>query len=244
MADQLPAKTQGAEMPISTAPMTNTSVASLREKSTPDLIQAIRSPGDDAYILKRLRACLSAFYEPEMDPKTRAAMMDEYPRALGDLPRWAVSTAFDAWMRQHNRRPSPAEIRILAENSIKNITGELARRGLRPDGSAPKTEGNSLSDLTPEQMAARRAQADAILAECNFGPERRKRIARHRTASSDAEMDEIEARRETLNSNPTRPAEGDPALDALRRANPAIRATIDKITLGEAQQRIAAEAAR
>ena len=98
------------------------------------------------------------------------------------------------------------------------------------------------NDLTPEQMAARRAQADAILAECNFGTERRKRIARYRKASSDAEMDEIEARRETLNSNPTRPAEGDPALDVVRPANPAMRATIDKITLEEARQRIAAEA--
>ncbi|ULB09141.1 hypothetical protein ORIO_04260 [Cereibacter azotoformans] len=106
----------------------NSPAASLRERSSEDLIQAIHSPGDDAYTITRARTCLRLYFEADMLPEERAAMLDEFARALADLPRWTVARAFDAWVKTGTRRPTPAEIRRLALSEVDGIKAELDRR--------------------------------------------------------------------------------------------------------------------
>ena len=141
----------------------NTPAASLRARSTEALTQAIHSAGDEAYVLERTRVCLSCFYEPDMLPEDRAAMMDEFGRALRAFPRWAVSKAYDAWMRTAHRRPSPGEIAILAGRELKTVTDEIAlRRKFEVAPEAPRSKPDpaaaaeilSRAGWTPSRMAA------------------------------------------------------------------------------------------
>ena len=146
-----------------TAPTANTPVASLRARSTEALTQAIHLAGDEAYVLERTRICLSCFYEPDMAPEDRAAMMDEFGRALRAFPRWAVSKAYDAWMRTAHRRPSPGEIAILAGRELKAVTDEIALRkklAVAPDPIREKPDANAAAEIlaragwTPQRMDA------------------------------------------------------------------------------------------
>ena len=141
----------------------NTPAVSLRERSTEALTQATRLPGDEAYVLERTRVCLSCFYEPDMLPEDRAAMMDEFGRALRTFPRWSVSKAFDAWMRTAQRRPSPGEIAILAGRELKAVTDEIALRRkleVKPEPPRAKPDAAAAAEIlnragwTPNRMAA------------------------------------------------------------------------------------------
>lgn len=203
---------------VSTPPTVSTPAVSLRERSTVDLTRAIRLPADEEYVLNRTRATLKLFYDPGMDNVDRAAMLDEFRRALASFPRWAVAKGFDEWARTMSRRPSPAEIAILASRAIKNITDELTHRA---KSTAPPPPPEPEPDRKPA-TADRTAQ---ILAEAGFTPRRFEQTRFHRMAGSQAELDrDLTA--------PPRPhwTEGrtpdDPEMIALRAArdsNPLIR---------------------
>lgn len=46
-------------------------------------------------------------------------MRQSFLTALEPFPLWAILRAFDAWERQHRRRPSPAEIVALAKGEVE-----------------------------------------------------------------------------------------------------------------------------
>lgn len=113
--------------------------------------------------MERTRVCLSCFFEPNMAAEDRAAMMDEFGRALRDFPRWAVSKAFDVWMRTSQRRPSPGEIAILAGRELKTVTDEIALRRkleVQPEPPRSKPDPAAAAEIlnragwTPNRMAA------------------------------------------------------------------------------------------
>jgi len=114
--------------PFLVQPTANTRAVSLRERSTEDLTQAIRSPGDEAYCLDRARAVLRLFYDPDMGELDRAEMLDEFGRALRDFPRWAVAQGFDRWVKEQRRRPAPGEIVDLAKQAMRRVSDEVAQR--------------------------------------------------------------------------------------------------------------------
>lgn len=157
----------------------NTSVSSVREKSSQALTSAIHSPSDRAETLERARRVLSLFYEPDLSPHDRAAMLEEFADALAAYPEWAMHRAFDAWVKQHKRRPSPGEIVILAQAEIRPLTDELKQR-------EPREPRLGLDDqrVTPEAAAE-------ILAKAGFTPRRMHQVrAAPRTCAS---LDEAEA---------------------------------------------------
>lgn len=137
----------------------NMPAASVRARSTSDLIAAIRFPGDDQYILDRTRAVLKLYYEPESSPVERMAVIEEFRRALTGYPRWAVVGAYDGWVAQHSRRPSPSEIVILAQRRVQPLTDEIAARR---KAATPADEDRS-ERITPER-------AVEIMREMGFGP--------------------------------------------------------------------------
>lgn len=166
---------QGNQGPISTARTANTHVASLRERSSADLIQAIRSPGDDGYTVNRARICLRHYYDPDMDAHDRAEMLDSYAKALRAYPKWAVAQAFDAWERTGTRRPSPGEIAILADRAVKEITDELTRR------SPP------VAQLEPPRPIPSKEAAAEIMARAGFTPAKIEAVRKSPMASSIAQ---------------------------------------------------------
>lgn len=149
-----------------TSPTANTHVVSLQARSTPDLTQAIHLPGDDGFTVERARLCLSLYYEKDMMPQDRADMLDLFSKALHHLPKWAVAKGFDTWERSGIRRPSPGEIVLFAQNAIKEITDELARRRrLDQERAVADDATREASRVTPEARAR-------IMAEVGMTPVR------------------------------------------------------------------------
>jgi hypothetical protein len=108
---------------------------------------------------------LANFYDPDLDPETKAGVRESFVRALFPFPLWAVLRAFDAWERQHKRRPSPAEIVTLAEREIEPLTKELKRReGIEREQAEARMER--------ERSRPTKEAAQEILARAGFTPQR------------------------------------------------------------------------
>jgi len=162
-----------------TRPTGNTPAVSLRDRSNADLTQAIRSPGDEAYVLDRARVVLKLYYDPAMDDLDRADMLDEFRKALSHMPKWAVAKGFDEWARTMSRRPSPAEIAILAQRAIRSIADELADR----------VKMNAPASLPPEPRSDdEKARASRIMEMAGFTPKRIDAVRSRPMARSDAEL--------------------------------------------------------
>lgn len=156
----------------------------MREQSSSTLQAAIRSQGEaDGEILTRANVCLASFYDPDLDPATKAGVREGFVRALRDLPTWAVMRGFDNWEWSSTRRPSPAEIRMLAEAELRPITDELARRRRIHDEAEAGCQKREAERVDP-------ATAARILAEAGFTPKRMEAVRRAPMAGS---MDQAEA---------------------------------------------------
>lgn len=117
----------------------------------------------------RVNAVLGLYFDPDNDLATKAAMREEYVRALATYPDWAVHQAFDAWVKTGQRRPSPGEIVILAERALKPITDELRRR------DAAKREEEEWKREEQRRIPTRE-EASAIMADAGFTPARMQAI--------------------------------------------------------------------
>jgi hypothetical protein len=132
-------------------PFTVSPLAFPREQSDSALMTATRSPNDPGKTLERTTAVLALYFDPEHDPKIKAAQREEFVRALSYYPDWAVQRAFDAWVRTGNRRPTPGDIVILAGRETKPIHDEIARRKREAEEVR-----NSRPEMTPEEKERRR----------------------------------------------------------------------------------------
>ena len=141
------------------------------------LMQAIRSPNDAGYTVDRARVCLKLYYDPDMDQSDRAAMLDRYAQALSAYPKWAVARGFDDWEKSGVRRPSPAEIGILASRAMKELTDELAKR---KSIAAP---------AAPERKPVDAAEAERIMQQAGFTVKRMDALRKSPMAVTFAEAD-------------------------------------------------------
>lgn len=142
--------------------------ASLREQSTSTIQAAIHSTKDEGAVLARTNAVLALYYDPDLEPETKAAIREEFVRALASYPIWAVHKAFDAWARSAQRRPTPGEIVILVAREMQPLTDELNRRKKE---DAEKRDHRP--DPTPEEMEHRRAYAQGVMRRYGFAKEER-----------------------------------------------------------------------
>ena len=154
-----------------TTQSTDLQTVSLRELPRSTILDAIRlrAPTDEAEILRRANVCLANYYDPDLDPETKAGVRESFVRALAAFPLWAVLRAFDTWERQHKRRPSPAEVVMLAEREIEPMTSEIKRRD---DLERQKAE------YLIEQQRARPSKeaAQEIMARAGFTPQRMQAV--------------------------------------------------------------------
>lgn len=114
-------------------------------------------------MLARTNAVLALYYDPDLEPETKAAIREEFVRALATYPIWAIHKAFDNWTRTAARRPTPGEIVILGAREMQPLTDELNRRERE---AAEKRDYRA--DITPEQMEQRRAYAKTVLRNCGY----------------------------------------------------------------------------
>lgn len=122
--------------------------------------EAIHSRGDDAEIMLRADQCLGLYFQPDEDEKAKLAVRQAFVIALESVPSWAMHKAFDEWIRTGTRRPSPAEIRILADRALEPFARELKARLAAKEPPPPL--------VSPEDMERRRAFASRVMAELGY----------------------------------------------------------------------------
>ena len=198
--------------PHSITPYKPPSVQRLRELTSSTVEAAIHSPSDAAATIRRANQCLALYFQADDDAETRLAVRQAFARALDGLPTWAMLRAFDAWEKSSTRRPSPAEIVILAQRELAPFVAEIKRRQAPPPEPARQTP-------TAEEAAR-------IMAQAGFTP---GRIAAVRSAPMATTFSEAEDRGTTDRASRHWTETADPdgaqwaALRAARANNPLMR---------------------
>lgn len=78
--------------------------------------------------MKRTMTCFNHCYDPGFSDFEKAAMFEDFVRALTGVPAWAMHRAFDEWIKTMRHRPCPADIVKLAQSYLQEIVSELADR--------------------------------------------------------------------------------------------------------------------
>lgn len=128
-------------------------------------------------LIKRVNVLLAAYWQAEETPETRAGVRALFAKALADYPAWACARALDKWASTMHRRPTPAELVILAERELQPFNAELTRRERRAKEEQEEAE-RSRRDLVTPEAAAR------ILAEFGMDDARRAAVKRFPQARS------------------------------------------------------------
>lgn len=198
-----------------TAPSQGSRMISPRAASTSTIQAAIHSLAAPGETLKRINAVLALYFEPDTDPQAKAAIREEYVRALAAFPAWAMHRACDQWVKSSVRRPSPGELAILAGKEIQPFTDELARRKALEDAEREEEERRARDRVSPEAAAR-------IMAEAGMTPDRLQMVKAFPMVGS---TEEAAAKQEELRQPGKHWTEGadpeDPrwqALQASRRA--------------------------
>ena len=146
------------------------------------LTAAVCAAHDPGETLRRVNAVLVLYFDPTLDPATRAKVREEFVRALAGFPNWAVQRAFDAWVKTAARRPSPGEIVILAQRQMDPLQDELARRRKLRDAAQADAQERARQRPSADQAAS-------LLELAGFTPKRMEAIQRYPMATSFAEAE-------------------------------------------------------
>lgn len=129
--------------------------------------------------MERANASLVLHFTPS-SKQERAIILEGFADALADLPLWAVDKAFGQWDREGDKRPAPAHIRKLAQQAIKVVTDELARREKE---QAERQEGE-----IPQRSFEQKAEAERILHSVGFNKARFDAVKARPMAGSEDEL--------------------------------------------------------
>lgn len=188
------------------------SPASLRDSLRPEHPSVV-----EQYIMGRLPALLNLGYQPEVDGSTHAALVREFIGVLQDFPVWALAEAMDRWVDQHNRRPAPAELKILANRAMQPIGDALAERQRQAALDRQEAEARTRDRASPEAAAR-------ILAENGFTAARLDRVMRGETVRAPQSIDDLDRHSGAADPNAhwsDTAGPDDPRWDDLRRAREA-----------------------
>lgn len=80
--------------------------------------------GDD--LTARVTALLLHFYVAKLSPGVHAKLVDDWVKALSDLPMWAIEEACIGWFDTDHgdRKPTPAHIRRMAKAAVADAAEE------------------------------------------------------------------------------------------------------------------------
>ena len=146
------------------------------------LSAAIATHAGRQWTIEQVDKLLPIYFAPDHAPQQHAAILEAFADVLHLQPRWAVARALADWKAQHSRRPTPAELRILAERAHAELLDEYRRRNRPapepipdPPTDAEKARVRELVEAfrrsvgepvsaKPEAVAARFRASDAELA--------------------------------------------------------------------------------
>lgn len=195
---------------LSVPQSTNSHLASVREQSTSRLQAAIHGHNDEGATLQRVNAVLGLYFDPDFDAQTKAAVREEFVRALAGKPQWAVQRAFDQWVKTGSRRPTPNEICILVDRELRPMAEELARRDAERREAEAAREAAQKARVTPEAAAR-------IMAEAGMTPDRLMAVRKFPCALGMDDAVEMDAP-QPLTDWTQGLAADDPRLMALRKS--------------------------
>jgi hypothetical protein len=148
---------------------------------------SIRSPDTneqadvDRRIIERTNAIFNIGFVQEMSAQERAQVIDEYRRALRHNRLWVIEKAFDNAAREIPRRPTHAELVIIADRVKRPIADEIARR------KRIEAENQEAASFTRRNRVSPEAAA-RIMAEYGMTAERLAAV-HMRPMSSDIDAD-------------------------------------------------------
>lgn len=95
------------------------------------------------WIGARVEVLLSHFYQPTEESHIAKGRALDWIRALGHLPQWATETACRKWLdRADGKRPTPGQIKALAEAETFSLHAAMAEARARMDRSQEKPRGD------------------------------------------------------------------------------------------------------
>lgn len=127
-------------------------------------------PADSTWMLARIAALLSPYYEKDVPQAVRRIEAEDWVAALSDFPQWAIERSVRWWKSADNpnRRKRPLEGDIAARCKAEMAPIRAAHIALaagEPVRSAPQPE-RCAERLIP--LAERRARASEIVQQAGF----------------------------------------------------------------------------
>ena len=159
------------------------------------------------WIAGRAQTLLSHYFSPDLSPEVVEAAIDDWVKALISVPRHAIETACETYLRdQPRRRPTPGDIR---QRGLAHMASTTKRQAL-PPADPPRAE--------PRVSAE---EAERICRAAGFTAQRIEILTRQPMARTLEEAVQVKEHRKPHWSETCAP--DDPRMAELRRARAANR---------------------
>lgn len=117
----------------------------INAKAIPQL-DAYLAPADGVALTARITTLLSHWYVAKLPQAAWAAIIEDWRKALADLPMWAIEEACQQWFATEERKANPAGIRRLAKEAMAEADEE--RLKLRRIVALPPPANELVAALT------------------------------------------------------------------------------------------------
>ncbi len=85
---------------------------------------AFLAPAPGVDLTARITTLLSHFFVAKMPAAAWSQMIEDWRKALSDLPMWAINGACERWLQDEERKPTPAGIRRMANDLVAEAKTE------------------------------------------------------------------------------------------------------------------------
>jgi hypothetical protein len=117
----------------------------IEAKAMPQL-DAYLAPAEGVALTSRITVLLSHFYVASMPEAAWSMLIDDWRKALADLPMWAINAGCERWFGTEERKPTPASIRRLAKEAVADADEE--RQKLRRIIALPPPANELVAAMT------------------------------------------------------------------------------------------------
>lgn len=108
-------------------------------------LDELLAPADGVELTTRITTLLAHFYVANLPAKAHAVMIEDWRKALCDLPMWAIDAGCAKWFETEERKPTPAGIRRLAKLAVAEA--EEDRQKLRKMVALPPPANDLMAAL-------------------------------------------------------------------------------------------------
>ena len=158
-------------------PLLRSPLATLNDRNhVASQIAALSAPASPVWILARVAALLSPYYEKDTPQAVREMEAEDWLHALSGQPQWAITAAVRWWLGADNkdrrRRPMQGDIadRVAVETMALRA-GKIRIEAFDAGLLLPKPAPAPREEVSPADMAQRREFADRLI-KSNFPSQR------------------------------------------------------------------------